>query len=113
VNMVESFAFGFTREINKISPMMIDDETKLLGATSTGKVVNVRYSFTTLNREDVDSELLKENARRALNGQFCSASDVVYNLNNGMGINVVYTDKNNVEVTRFWINRQSCEGNNS
>lgn len=86
-------------EINSHAPIIIDSTTRFDYVNALdGSIFQYNYTLTSLEASQVDTAILKESAREAMINQIRSNPKSIFLKENGIMIEVRYTDKHGKEV---------------
>jgi hypothetical protein len=91
-------------EINLHAPIIIDSATRLDNVNAlSGNVFQYNYTLLTLDRTQIDTNLVKTSGKQLMIHQMKQDPKVAFFKENNIEIRLKYTDKNGVEITTIFI----------
>ena len=98
---------NWAAQVNKISPKMIDNDTRLDGAVvDSGRLVYI-YTLVSLKAQQITPEI-KANFGNNLRRTVCNDSNLRQGLNLGYGVSHSYRDFNGINVVEYTTYLRDC-----
>ena len=98
---------NWAAQVNKISPKMIDNDTRLDGAVvDSGRLIYI-YTLVSLKAQQITPEI-KANFGNNLRRTVCNDSNLRQGLNLGYGVSHSYRDFNGINVVEYTTYLRDC-----
>jgi len=98
------------QKINKQGATIVNDETLMDGATvGPGLRITYHYILRNYTSQNVDPSTVQTNIRTEVTHNMCSKKEMKLGLQYGAIYGYIYAGNDNVEITRFEIDRNDCE----
>lgn len=95
-------------EINRSTPKMIDDFTRLDSATYTPGRITTFYTLPSSKKSDIDAKILVSEGRAGAAAQLCSDSAARKLLQSGVTYGYFYRDSSGSRIAEFAVYATDC-----
>lgn len=96
-------------ELNKSTPLMVDDETRLDSVTvGPGLSANYFYTFPKYNSNEIDLEFVVEELKKEVLSSICENLDMKPTLDHGGIFNYSYSGSDSKKIFNIKINKSDC-----
>ena len=92
--------------VNQKAPMMVDNDTRLDGATSSNNNLSYQYTLVNFTKEQLDPNAFASNLKPSLIQATCTTMKIFYQ--NGVSVTFAYKDKNQQQISAVSIQPKDC-----
>ncbi|HCG5954449.1 TPA: hypothetical protein NJ081_002904 [Vibrio parahaemolyticus] len=106
--LTEGFEIA-AKQINDSSPIMVDEETRMDGASvGPGVLLTYHYTFPNYSSKDIDSGLIKSNVFPVVKEGVCASKEMKPSLQYGGRYAYSYSGNDGILIDEFIIDRNDC-----
>lgn len=109
---IESYATSLKQEVilmNKSLPIMLDGATRLDRAEFQGNQLSYYYTLVLASIEWIKLDKFSDQKKKLFLDSSCDKDGLLPALEEGISVNFIFFDKNNIEVTTVSINHSDCQ----
>lgn len=95
--------------VNKKSPMMVDNATRLEGAIAKPNALTYKYKIVSLYRSDLDMDTVNGEFAESVRNRACATSELDVFFDNGVSISYAYKDKSGAVIADIVVTGEDCD----